>query len=161
MMPGVQNGNHGPAYFQRRFVPRCNVKRGLIDVASFIDLTLLLFLVFLVHSSYVLQPGIRLQLPESSFLDGEGFDSLVLTVSQQGMLFFQDEMMRKDTLKERLDRAVFERKKGDEKNVSLLLQADRGVSHEQLVELYNIAMESGIKDVVLATRLPSGPGGPR
>lgn len=159
MMPGVQNGNHGSAYFHRRFIPRCRVKRGLIDVASFIDMTLLLFLVFLVHSSYVLQPGIRLQLPASSFLDGEGFDSIVLTVSQQGMLFFQDEMMRKDKLKEKLVGAVFERR-GDKENVSLLLQADRGVSHEQLVELYNIAMEAGIKDVVLATRVPSGPGGP-
>ena len=135
-------------YLTRRYRPGQRVPRGFVDVASVIDVVLLLFLFMLCNSSFVLQPGISLELPTAEFTNGATYGSIVVTLSQEGLLFFNDERVTFDELKSALVKAVSD---GDKH--TLLIEADAKVQFESLVNIYNLASEHGIQEVVLANRL--------
>lgn len=123
-----------------------------MDAVLFLNLLVLLFLFHLVHSKFVLQPGIRLDLPEASFSDGMTYDAMVVTVSQEGMVFFQDQRTTMEGLEESFRRAVRE-----QKDARLILEADGRVPHRTLVGVCDMAARAGIRKVLLATRLSAAP----
>jgi len=135
-------------YMGRTFRPHMRRRRGFIDVVPMTDAVLLLFVFFITQSSFVLQPGIRLELPPSSFQAGADYGSLVVTVSQEGMVFFNDERTTLDGLAPDFSRAAHE-----EPDSPLVIEADGRVRHSSLVQIYNMAQEAGINVIYLANRL--------
>ena len=133
---------------RRRFRPENRVARGLVDAAPLVDVALLLFLFFFVNSSFVIQPGIIVNLPESSFLSGARYGRTVVTISQEGMIFFNDERTTLEGLDSVLSQAVH-----DNPESTLIIEADGRVPHRKLIEIYNMAMEAGIQQVALGTRV--------
>ena len=135
---------------KRRFKGRNRRAVGPIEVAALLNVVALVGMLHFASSRFVLQPGVRVRLPEAPFLDGVPYGSRVLTMSQEGLLFFNDERMTMDRLAAALARA------GDD--APLLIEADEGTPYGVLMELYALAAKAGIREVVLATR-PS-PGTP-
>lgn len=75
---------------------------------------------------------------------------MVVTISQEGMIFFNDERMTMDALP-----AALRRLARTNPGATLLLEADGHVFHDTLIQVYNMAV-AGIEKVTLATRVPSG-----
>ena len=132
---------------RRRFTGRYRRSVGPIDVVALLNVILLLGMVLFASERFVLQPGVRVRLPEAPFLDGALPGTRVLTISQEGMLFFQDERMAPDALESALART-----RGDE---PLLIEADEGTDYGTLIRIYGMAVRAGIREVVLATRPPA------
>jgi biopolymer transport protein ExbD len=122
----------------------------VLDVAPWVDVVLLIFLFFIVNSSFVLRPGISMELPVSPMMDGARYDAMVVTVAQDNMVFFNDEKTSLDGLAPKLEEAA--RKRPD---AALVIEADARVQNRTLVSIYNMAAAAGLKQVTLATRLPS------
>ena len=131
---------------RRRFKGRYRRAVGPIEVVAVLNVILLLGMCVFASSRFVLQPGIRVRLPAAPFADGALYGSRILTISQEGMLFFNDERMEPV----RLEKALLQ-SGGDE---ALLIEADEGTSYGTLVEIYSMAVRAGIREVVLATRPP-------
>jgi biopolymer transport protein ExbD len=142
-------------YLRLRQRVRRNQARGLLDVAPVADVVLLLLLFFMINSSFVLQPGISVQLPVAPFAQGTSYSSLVVTVAQEGMVFFNDERTTLLGLA-----SGFAQARHEDPEVSLVIEADARVSHGTLVRIYNMATESGIRNISLATRMPGRPHAP-
>lgn len=132
---------------RRRFTARYRRSVGPIDVVALLNVVLLLGMMLFASEHFVLQPGIRVRLPEASFLDGTLPGARVLTISQAGMFFFNDERLAPDGLEMALARTH-----GSD---SLLIEADEGTSYGTLIQVYEMALKAGIRDVVLATRPPA------
>ena len=124
--------------------------RGFVDAAPLVDVALLVFLFFLVQSSFVVQPGIRIDLPAGVFADAASYTAQVITISQHGMIFHNDERTTLDRLGPALRQSV-----QGQRGATLRIEADGQVDHRTLVEIYGLARDAGITDVVLATRLPA------
>lgn len=139
-------------YFRRRFSATHRPVRALLQVAPWVNVVLLLLLFFMVNSSYVVQPGVRLQLPLAPFTDGARYGSLVVTIPQEGMFFFADQRLTLDGLASELQKAGRE-----QPDTSLVIEADRRVSHGTLVQVYHMALGAGLRDVLWATRSPTPP----
>jgi biopolymer transport protein ExbD len=133
---------------RRKYQPENRIAKGLIDAGPLVDVVLLVFLFFLVSSSFVLQPGIRMNLPESPFAAGASYRSLVVAVSQEGMIFFNDERTTLDGLA-----SVFSQAVHDNPDAALLIEADGRVRHSVLVEIYNMAVAAGIEQITLGTQV--------
>lgn len=129
---------------RRRFKGRHRRAVGPIEVTALLNVILLALMFFFISSSFVLQPGVRVRLPIASFTDGVPYGSRVLTLTQSGMVFFNDERIAMDRLESALARTVGE--------APLLIEADEGTSYGILVEVYSLAMKAGVREVVLATR---------
>lgn len=134
---------------RRRFQGRYRRAVGPIEVTALLNVLALLMMFHFVSARFVLQPGVRVRLPEAPFMDGALYGSRVLTLSQEGMAFFNDERVALGSLGEALARAGVA-----EGNFPLLIEADEGTSYGTLIAVYSLAMKAGIREVVLATRPP-------
>lgn len=139
-------------YFRRRFHASHRTLRGLLTVAPWVDVVLLVLLFFMVSSSFVIQPGVVVNLPAAPLTGGVRYGSLVVTIPQEGMYFFNDERMTQDGLAGALARAARE-----QPDAALVVEADGRVAHATLVQVYTLAQNAGIRDVVLATRMTAAP----
>lgn len=135
-------------FFPRMFRPRLRRQVSALDAVPFLNVLLLLFLFHLTRAPFVLQPGIKLDLPATAFNDGLSYDSLVVTVSQEGMVFFNDRRTTLDGL-----RTDFAKAAHGKTDAALIIEADGRVNHSTLVDIYNRAMQAGIRHVSLATRI--------
>ncbi len=135
-------------FFRRHYRPRNRLASSPLDAAPLANVILLVFLFFIVNSSFVLQPGIVVNLPDTSFTSGVPFGSMVVTISQEGMVFFNDERTTLEGLAQAFSQAAHSKP-----DSALIIEADGRVRHERLVRIYNMAMQAGIRRVALATRV--------
>lgn len=141
-------------HLRRRFVPRCRLRRELMDVASWANVVLLVLMFFIARAGFVLQPGIAVNLPAAPMTGGANYGSMVVTVTQEGLIFFNDERVTYDGLAAQLAAAVHR-----DADLALVIEADARVRHGELVRFYNLAAASGVKKIVLATRILAQPAG--
>ena len=134
---------------RRRFKGRYHRAVGPIEVTALLNVILLVGMFHFASSRFVLQPGVRVRLPEAPFTDGAPYGARVLTLSQEGMVFFNDERMTMNRLESALASA-----RGVAGESTLLIEADEGTPYGTLMEAYSLAMKAGIREVVLATRPP-------
>ena len=131
---------------RRRFKGRYRRAVGPIEVAALLNVIVLLGMFLFASARFVLQPGMRVRLPTAPFVDGAPYGAKVLTITQEGMFFFNEEKMGLDRLGGALARTG-----GDE---TLLVEADEGTPYGTLIQVYTLALQAGIRDIVLATRPP-------
>ncbi len=121
------------------------------EPAALANVVLLVLLFYIYASAYVVRlPGVRLQLPEIQNAEGVPYGSLVLTISRDSLLFFNDQRTSLDDLREVFNRAAFERG-----GRGLVIEADEFVQTATLMRVIDLARGAGIRDVVVAGRLPA------
>lgn len=133
--------------FPRRFRRRMRPLWGPVVWAPIINVVLLVWLFLVVNSEFVLQPGIELILPAAQVASGAPYQPAVLAITQDELLFFNDQRILRQELNE-----VLRRSAEADPHRTLLLEADGRVRHQSLVRLYTIAAEAGFQKIVLATR---------
>jgi biopolymer transport protein ExbD len=122
--------------------------RGLVDLAPITNVVLLLLCFFLLGSSFVLQPGIKVDLPRSNYAEGSPASQLIVAVTlspqqyddkgaplpRQPVLFFNDQIVSLDGLHTALDQLPPSRIKP-----TLVVKADKDVPVDLLTSLIDVA----------------------
>ncbi|MDZ7330769.1 MAG: biopolymer transporter ExbD [candidate division KSB1 bacterium] len=122
-------------------------RKVIINITSLIDVMFLLLIFFMVSSTFIEQPGMKLELPESKSATVEQIKELVLEITaEQRMLLNQDPVSI-----ENLESKIKQLLPNLAEN-SLVLKADRSVPHGMVVKVMDIAKLSGIEKLVIATR---------
>ncbi len=119
-----------------------------INITSLIDVLFLLLIFFMVSSTFLEQPGIKLELPQAQSATVVEQKDYTLFVDKDGGLFLNNEEVRVEKLEQKLTAALSEMKDG-----SLILKADQDVSHGVVVKVMDAAKRSGVKRLVIGTRL--------
>lgn len=132
----------------RRFKPT-RKPAGVFTIAvAFCDSSLMVLAFFLAVSPFVMQPGINVSLPESQFTGGARFDSMVLSITRGGRYYFNDERLDLKRLPRALESAA-----AVNRGAPLIIEADERVSHGTVIKAWNAALEAGISEVSIATRI--------
>lgn len=132
----------------RRFKPT-RKPAGVFTIAvAFCDSSLMVLAFFLAVSPFVMQPGINVSLPESQFTGGARFDSMVLSITRGGWYYFNDERLDLKRLPRALESAA-----AVNRGAPLIIEADERVSHGTVIKAWNAALEAGISEVSIATRI--------
>jgi len=144
-----------------RYSPKSRIGQGLISMAPWVNIALLMFCFLLLDSKLVVQPGICIQLPSGPFREGTGFEMVADVLSVPGssgpphdeMIFFDDQRYRVKSEEQmrNLKQALAVRLR-EHHDANLIIQADQMVPHGTVVQIMNMALEVGIKQVNIATR---------
>lgn len=119
---------------------------GSFDAAPYASV-FLLFAMFLALGTLVYTPGVNLSLPVADDLPGTDNPSLTVAIDSGGRLFFQNQLIERDDLRSRLRDIV----QANSKPLTLVVQADKAVAYEKLIDLSLLARDAGIRDALLAT----------
>jgi len=128
-------------------------RRVLINITSLIDVLFLLLIFFMVSSTFVEQPGIELELPGARSAAVTEQRDYTLFIDREGRMFLNDVEVDPGTLGDRLKEVLPEMKEG-----ALILKADRNVPHGVVVRAMDISGQSGVKRLIIGTRLEDGDG---
>lgn len=134
------------------FKTHCQMSKGMVDPAPLVNVVFLLLLFFVLNSSLVMQSGFGVSLPAAGNTPLTGtFQTLVVTVARDDLLFFNDQPVPMDKLEQTL-RDAAQRTRVRE----LIIRADKQVSIGTETEIWNAATRAGIATVIVAAR-PEGP----
>lgn len=134
------------------FKTRCQMSKGMVDPAPLVNVVFLLLLFFVLNSSLVMQSGFGVSLPTSGNTPmRDDFQTLVVTVARDDLLFFKDQPITLDKLESTLRDAVQQTRVHN-----LIIKADKQVSVGTEAEIMSAANRAGITTVNLAAR-PEGP----
>lgn len=141
--------------------------RGMIDLAPVVNVVLLLLCFFLLSSSFVLQPGIKVDPPRSAIGVGTPASRLIVAVTlapqqfdakgaplpRQSVLYFNDQIVTLDGLHAALDKLPASRLQQ-----TLVVKADKDVPFDLITSITGAAVPRF--SVVLATQPVSGATSP-
>ena len=138
-----------------KFPRNVRVQKAPPDYAAFACVMFLLVM-FIMLGPVAYTSGLRVQLPLSGELPGAEGPSVNLAVDAEGRFYFQNQQVTETELGLRLARAASE----SSEPLTLVIQADKSLTSEQLTRLGVIARKAGIHDGLLATlpRLVESPG---
>jgi biopolymer transport protein ExbD len=142
-----------------KFPRNAKIFRGQLDATPFAGVFFCLVL-FVLLASMVYTPGVFIRLPVSSAgVPGVDGPKLAVAVGANGQLYFENQIIQRTNLERRLQEEV----KNCAQPLTLVLQADKGVTVEMLDNLADMARTNGITNVLQATlsRGFDSPGGTR
>jgi biopolymer transport protein ExbD len=129
-----------------KFPRNARLLRGTFDVAPF-AVVFFLLIIFMTLAALLPTPGLSLHLPVAGDLPGTDKPTVAVAIDTEGRLFFANQIVTETELKSHLLDAV----KKSHEPLTLVVQADKAVTYNQLVQLTLVARDAGIHDVLLAT----------
>ena len=121
-------------------------KRVIINITSLIDVLFLLLIFFIVSSTFLEQPGMKLDLPKTSHTEAVRMEGYTLFILTDGTLFLNEEEVTLENLAGRLDEIAPQL--GDR---GLILKADETVKYGLVVEIMDYVKQAGIEKLVVAS----------
>ena len=121
-------------------------KRLTINITSMIDVLFLLIIFFVVTSSFLEQPGMKLELPAAESAEPTEAQELVLNMDAAGRIRLGDVALDMGGLRA----ALVDRLREHGERV-LVIRADRAAPHGTVVRVMDIAKRAGVRDLVIAT----------
>jgi biopolymer transport protein ExbD len=128
---------------RRRVVPQVNI-------TSLIDVVLLLLIFFMISTTFVTQPGIRVNLPRAAAkVNNMAQERNTIVITEENTIYINRQKIRdiqelRDILKSMRSQ--------DQTNDLIVVKADEAVAHGVVVSVMDIAKTSGFSRIAIATR---------
>jgi biopolymer transport protein ExbD len=130
--------------FRRRLSPNANV-----DLVPMIDVVFQLVVFFMVSSTFVMTPGIALDLPQSTSSEPVVINRLVVTVISEDELYVNRERVALPEME-----AAIEASRGQEDPetpLSVIVEGDAAVPYQTMVRVLDVLRRNGYRGVALRT----------
>jgi biopolymer transport protein ExbD len=116
------------------------------SVSSLTDIVMLLLIFFLLSSSFVIQPGIKVQLPKAETGETPRDNSLTVTITEKGRLYVNSDQVTVENLGRKLS-SLLERNRDQ----VVVIKADKDVTLQKTVQVIDIAKAVGATRFMIAT----------
>lgn len=129
-----------------RFKGRMELEHGLkqIDIAPLIDIVFQLLIFFMLTSSFIIQPGIKVNLPKAVTSEIVKYENIEIMVTSENITYFNGKVVTSQELKKLLKQAAG-------RNQSILIKSDRRASLGRVVEIWDMARDLSITQINIAT----------
>ena len=117
-----------------------------INVTPFVDVVLVLLIIFMATASYIAQQAIQIQLPKAASGDSVQTKNLAFVLNKDSELFFDGQPV---TIDEVAGRIAAERAKDSAVQLQALISADQATPHGAVVKLIDTVRKNGITDLAI------------
>jgi biopolymer transport protein ExbD len=126
----------------------------ILNVTSLVDVMFILIIFFLLSTTFIEQPNIKLELPKATYADKSNVDaSLLVSVGKDGQIFVNADRVQKPDLEAKLRQGI---KRVPDK--ILVLRADKQVPYGVVIFVMDTAKKVGFKKIVAPTAPEEGEG---
>ena len=129
-----------------QFKRHMELEHGLkqIDIAPLIDMVFQLLIFFMLTSSFIMQPGIKVNLPRAVTSEVVKQENVEVAISSENVIYINGKVITAQELKTLLKQTA--KAKG-----SILIKADRRASLGRIVEVWDMCRDLGITQINIAT----------
>jgi biopolymer transport protein ExbD len=129
-----------------RFKGRMELEHGLkqIDIAPLIDIVFQLLIFFMLTSSFIMQPGIKVNLPKAVTSEVVKFENIEILITGENVTYLNGRVVTTQELETLLKQAA-------KREQTILIKADKRASLGRVVEIWDLARDLGISQINIAT----------
>jgi len=121
-------------------------RRVLLDMTPLIDVVLMLVIFFMLTTSFVLAPGIKVDLPRATAVQQVNKTDTVVIITKDGTIYYQNERVDLQTLHTALVQT-----QRQHPGLRLIIKADKHAEHGRVVEVMDTAKSAGVARLAIAT----------
>ncbi len=123
-----------------------------INVTPFVDVMLVLLVIFMVTANYIVNQSINVNLPEAATGESTGNKNLAFVLDQQSNLYLDGQPLEFSAI----DAAIRQRRTGAEP-LQAVIAADEKTPHGSVIKLIDAVKKNGITEFAINVEQPSGP----
>lgn len=129
-----------------RFKRHIELEHGLkqIDIAPLIDMIFQLLIFFMLTSSFVIQPGIRVNLPKAVTSEVVKYENIEIQVSAENVVYVNGKVATMQEIRAMLKQVA-------RRQQTILIKADKHASLGRVVEIWDMARDLGVTQINIAT----------
>ena len=127
-----------------RFKRKVFMEKGRLDIAPLIDVVFLLLIFFMLTSSFIFQPGIRVNLPKALTSEVLHKKLLVVTITEENEVYINERPIAGDELVSRITMAATDEQ-------PILIKADKQADLGKVIEVWDLCRMVDIKQINIAT----------
>jgi len=129
-----------------RFPRHYSVTKGELNLTPLVDVILQQLIFFMLTSSFIMQPGIRINLPQATTSETITEKEVLVSITKEGAIFYRDTPLTMEQLEKVLQDLV-----ARNKDRVLIIKGDRKAEHGIVVGVMDIARRTGISKIVIGT----------
>jgi biopolymer transport protein TolR len=120
-----------------------------INITPFVDIILVVLIIFMVTATYIVKQGIKVNLPDAATGEATESTSLALSLAVDGTLYLDGEPITEDALRARIRDEHARKSVGgagakDKGDVVCLIAADKDVRHGEVVRIIDLVKQEGV-----------------
>ena len=126
---------------------------GNLDMTPLVDVVFLLIIFFMLSTTFIVLPGIKIDLPKVSAQKIElEKTEIVLTVDDSGDLYFDQQPVDMEQMRLRLNAIASENPR-----TLVLLKGDRSAHYGPVIDVLNAIRTAGLNRIAIITQKPTNP----
>ncbi|MYE07704.1 MAG: biopolymer transporter ExbD [Oligoflexia bacterium] len=120
-----------------------------INIIPFVDIILVILIIFMVTVPFILKTGLSLDLPKASSSNTISSTTKInITVNTDGRIFLSGIVVDLEQIEDRLKNL----KDINPEETQVLISADKNVLHGKVISVINAVKSTGLRKVAIATK---------
>lgn len=124
---------------------RPSLLRPRLDTTPMTDLVFLLLVFFMLSSAFMVEPGIKINLPKAKTAEISPERNLLVTIVGPGKIYIGDKPVTMNNFQSELQLALFGRR-----DRTVVIKADKKVEYGIVVNILDIIRQSGAEHLAIA-----------
>jgi biopolymer transport protein ExbD len=124
-----------------------------INILPLVDIILVVLIIFMVTTSYIVSPSIKVTLPDAATGDATAPSSLAISVLANGSLLLDGEAVTEEGL-----RAAVRTAKAGSDEVVCLIAGDRDARHGDVTHVIDVVKQEGVAKFAINIEPVPAPG---
>ncbi len=118
-----------------------------LNLVTLLDVVLLLLIFFMLTTSFVLQSGIEVKLPQATATQVESTREITITISKENQIYLNQKKIDFAGLPAALKNLL----QDDKGKQLLIIRADKEVLHGTVVKIMDMSKRLGVEKLAIAT----------
>ena len=131
-----------------RFRKHLEIEKGQkeINITPLVDMVFLLLIFFMLTSSFIVLPGIKINLPKAVTSEVIKEKNIIITINDENVIFLDGKLITPEELTEYLKTIV-----ASKQQKPLLIKADKNTQMGTVVRIWDICRKVGLSQINIAT----------
>ena len=120
--------------------------RSSFDITPLVDMVFLLIIYFMVSTTFILHPGLKINLPSAKTSDAQPEKDIIITITPDSRIFVNQKEISLNSLSDEIRRKIKETNKD-----MVIIKGDKTIKYDLLISVMDEARIAGVNKINLST----------